>query len=234
MLRSQEPYDITTISDSVRPYLIHRVKTARLLIAITFDDGPDPVYTPRILDLLKRHGDRATFFVTGQKVERFPQIAGRIAQEGHELGNHSYTHARLTRKSALAIRQEIERTEEILAGLTGQQPKLFRPPYGAVNKVVLEQAQARGYRVVLWSWTQDSNDWRDPGVAAIVRKVAGGAKPGDIVLMHDSGGNRRQTVEALAQILEQLHQRGYRFVTVSELLSQGQVADDDGGMTALP
>lgn len=206
--------------------VVWNVKTKQKVIALTFDDGPNPLYTPQILALLKQYQARATFFVTGVQVQKYPELAKRQVQEGHELGNHMYSHPKISRISTDQILQELAQTEQSIIAATGQQPPLlFRPPGGYIDQTVVNAAKHAGYTIVLWSFHQDTQDWKRPGVRKIVKKVVNHAIGGDIVLFHDHGGNRSQTVRALQQVLPTLQKQGYRFVTVSELLEEQNIRD---------
>lgn len=194
-------------------------------IALTFDDGPDPSVTPRIVDLLKQYGAKATFFEIGSKVKQHPEIARRQAAEGHELANHTYTHRHLApSRSMEAIRAEMAETQRTIQAASGQKPRLFRPPGGAFDDDVLEAAKREHLLTVMWSWHQDTKDWTRPGASRIARKVLRNARGGDIVLMHDYVSGSTQTLEALKTILPELRERGFRFVTVSELLNRERIA----------
>jgi peptidoglycan-N-acetylglucosamine deacetylase len=209
-----------------RGEVVWEITTDEKVIALTFDDGPNPFYTPQILVLLKEYGARATFFVTGMQVQKYPELAKRQVQEGHELGNHMYSHPKISRLATDQIRQELAQTERSIIAATGQKPPLlFRPPGGYIDQTVVDVAKHAGYIVVLWSFHQDTQDWKRPGVRKIVRKVVDHANGDDIVLFHDHGGNRGQTVRALKQILPSLQKQGYRFVTVSELLEEQNIRD---------
>ncbi len=188
-------------------------------IALTFDDGPYPATTEPILDLLKTYEAKATFFVLGNKVERYPDTIRREVAEGHEVANHTFNHVYF--KSAVraeTIAKEIDRTDQLLLELTGKKPQLFRPPGGYYNEQSIRITRQLGYTTILWSWHQDTNDWRSPGVRQIVRKVLSNPRNGDIVLLHDYIPGSKQTVKALEIILPELVKRGFQIVTVSELL----------------
>jgi peptidoglycan/xylan/chitin deacetylase (PgdA/CDA1 family) len=201
--------------------VVWHVDAKQKVIALTFDDGPNPNYTPKILELLKKHQAKCTFFVTGMQVKRFPEMAKRQVGEGHELGNHTFYHRHISRQTASEIRQEIADTEKMIVEATGARPPhLFRPPGGYLDDTVVQAAKREGYTIVLWSFHQDTKDWRRPGVRKIVASVTASARSGDIVLLHDHGGNRSQTVAALEQILSVLGKQGYRFVTVSDMLQE--------------
>jgi peptidoglycan-N-acetylglucosamine deacetylase len=180
----------------------------RKRIALTFDDGPGP-YSDDVLSILKRHGVKSTFFQIGQEVERYPSDARRILAEGHELANHSTHHG------AYPGASDIGNTNSIIERTTGFRPCLFRPPGGAVNSSVLSAAAQSKVKVV--NWDIDTNDWRLPGSGSILAQIKR-AKSGSIVLMHDGGGPRGQTVGALEAGIENLQGRGYELVTVTELL----------------
>ncbi|MFD2370403.1 polysaccharide deacetylase family protein [Brevibacillus sp. GCM10020057] len=203
-----------------RGEIVWEVPTDSKVIALTFDDGPDPAYTAQIAALLKEYNAKATFFMVGSRVKQFPEVARQLAEEHHELANHTFSHPDIRRISDERLQAEMEKTQETIYESTGIRPQLFRPPGGYYSDEVVNVAKRAGFLVVMWSWHQDTRDWSDPGVQKIVRKVLTNARNGDIVLFHDYGGNRKQTVEALREILPKLHKRGYRFVTVSELMHQ--------------
>jgi polysaccharide deacetylase family sporulation protein PdaB len=201
-----------------RGEVVWEVSTDQKVIALTFDDGPDPDNTPQILELLKQYHAKATFFVLGSRVEQYPELAKREVLEGHELANHTYGHPGMIGISAEHLREELDKAQRSVQSVTGTTLKIFRPPGGVYNDTVVNTARTAGYMVVMWSWNQDTRDWSNPGVKRIVNRVISNAHNGGIVLFHDSGGARSQTVAALEQILPELKKRGYVFVTVSELL----------------
>ncbi|GAA0380071.1 polysaccharide deacetylase family protein [Bacillus horti] len=208
--------------------VIWELPTKEKLIALTFDDGPHAVYTPQILDLLLEYDAKATFFIIGSRMNQHQDIVRRQLAEGHEHGNHTFNHERFSRLSKEQIWQELKLTEQEYHNLTGHHLNpYFRPPGGRYNERIVEAVVERGYQVVMWSWHQDSRDWSKPGVQKIIDNVLGGTRPGDIVLFHDSGGNRKQTVEALKTILPALVQSGYRMVTLSELMLVNQLGTSD-------
>ncbi|WP_019121705.1 polysaccharide deacetylase family protein [Brevibacillus massiliensis] len=197
---------------------VWEVPTNQKVIALTFDDGPSPEYTPRMLDLLKKYDAKATFFVVGSRVNKYPELVRREITEGHEVANHTYNHKYFTRMTPDSIKKEIKLAEDAIVKATNLRPRLFRPPGGIYNETIINSAKELDYLVVMWSWHQDTRDWRNPGVKRIVGKVLNNARKGDIVLFHDHGGKREQTIKALEQILPELTRRGYSFVTVSDLL----------------
>ena len=191
-------------------------------IALTFDDGPSPQWTPKIAAALKRLDVPATFFVVGSEVVRHPGVVRLVHRDGFELGNHTFTHADVSALPGWEQRLQLGLTDNALAGTVGIRPRLFRPPYSSVPAAVsarqsqtLESLARQGYEVVLADF--DGEDWRRPGVGQIVSSATPQGGRGGIVLLHDGGGDRSQTVRAVEQLVPQLRARGFRFVTVSQL-----------------
>ncbi len=184
-------------------------------IALTFDDGPGP-YTPQILSILERDNVPATFFEVGVLEQYFHASTAEIVARGYPIGDHTQTHAPMSKLSAAGQQaQLLEQTSQI-GDYGAPFPRLFRPPYGLWNSTTL--ALLKKYRMLMVLWTVDTNDYLLPGVAAIVHSAVSGARPGAIILMHDAGGNRSETVEALPLIISALRARGYKLVTVPKLL----------------
>lgn len=192
------------------------IKTDEKVIALTFDDGPHKKYTPEILDVLSKYDAKATFFIVGENAEKNPELALRIHDENHELAIHTYTHPFKTNVSNLI--KEIKQTHATIYGITGYSPVLFRPVEGQYTDAMIDAIHKEGYKVVMWSWHLDTFDWKSPGEKKIINTVLKGAKPGSVVLFHDGGGNREQTIKALKKVLPELEKQGYKFVTISELL----------------
>ncbi|MEI8412477.1 MULTISPECIES: polysaccharide deacetylase family protein [unclassified Kribbella] len=182
-------------------------------VVLTFDDGPDPVYTPLILDVLAKYDAKATFFEVGRNVAKHPALTKRIHAAGHSVQNHTWTHADLRGLSATSFRQQIASTDQAIRAQTGSTPACLRPPYGGMNSTVTRRAKALGKDLVVWDI--DSRDWTKPGTAAIVKRVLAGVHNGSVILMHDGGGNRSQTVAALPTILKTLKAQGYGFRTIT-------------------
>ncbi|WP_087999050.1 polysaccharide deacetylase family protein [Gottfriedia solisilvae] len=197
---------------------IWEVPVKEKVVAITFDDGPNDLYTPQVLDLLKKYNAKATFFLIGERVTRYPEVALREIEEGHEVANHTFSHARLQYLSDEQIRNQLQKTHEAIINATHVEPVLFRPPFGYYSERSINAVHELGYLTVMWSWHQDTFDWSNPGVYKIVSNVLKDTRKGDIVLFHDHGGDRTQTIDALKQILPALQKQGYQFVTVSQLL----------------
>lgn len=188
-------------------------------VALTFDDGPDQIYTPKILDVLKREHAKATFFLLGSQVERHPGMVRRILQEGHAIGNHSFDHRDLARLSASDLTREVNQTDWQIYRSSGLHTHWFRAPYGSVNQDVLNQLGRMGYHVI--NWTVDSNDWRSLSALQVKKNVLQHIVPGAIILQHCAGGDKEiltGTVQALPIIIRTLRRQGYELVTIPELL----------------
>lgn len=192
----------------VRSKPILRMSSQARSMVLTFDDGPDPLYTPDVLRTLRKHDVRAMFFVCGEMAEANPDLLRRMIDDGHTIGNHTFTHPQLTLMRRTGIRDEIERTSDAVQDAVGQPPLWFRAPYGAWNRSAFEIGAQLGMEPL--AWTVDTLDWQEPGTNSIVRRVLQGAGPGVVVLSHDAGGNRSQTVKALRDYLPRLLDEGYR------------------------
>lgn len=179
-------------------------------VYLSFDDGPDPEYTPQVLAILKRYGVHGTFFQQGAMVEAYPDVAKQVAVNGNRIGNHSWDHPFFTKLSYnYMVTGQIEPTNAKIRATTGQTPTCVRPPYGAVNDRVRSAIADEGMDIALWD--VDPRDWDRPGSSAIVSRVLDRVYPGAIVLLHDAGGNRSQTLAALPTIIESLQSQGYTF-----------------------
>lgn len=183
-------------------------------VALTFDDGPHPYKTDKILDLLAEYDVRATFFVVGENAEAYPEIVLREAAEGHEIGNHTYHHKRLSGNTA--ENDEISANSELIGKITGKRPRLFRPPEGVYCSSALDAAKSAGCDVVLWN--VDTRDWALESTDSIVANVKKNVKDGSIILFHDMTRKGANTLEALRTLVPYLIGEGYELVTVSELI----------------
>lgn len=194
-----------------------RLPTHERVVALTFDDGPNPEATPAILDALSRAGIHATFFILGRHAERWPDLVRRVHAEGHAVGNHGFYHRKLHFKSPAYVRDDMARGADAIAQACGARPALFRAPHGFRSPWVNRIAHSMGERVIGWSlgvWDSDR-----PGADVIARRTVDGTRPGSILLLHDGdgydpSGDRRQTAQAVPEVLSTLTTRGYRFVTV--------------------
>ncbi|WP_030422891.1 polysaccharide deacetylase family protein [Streptomyces sp. SCSIO 75703] len=192
---------------AVRSEPLLRMTGSGRTMLLTFDDGPHPRYTPRILDTLAEYDVRATFFVCGEMAQAHPALVARMAEEGHVVGNHTWTHPLLTGLTRGRIRSEMESTSEIVEKVYGQRPQWFRAPYGAWNRSVFQLGADLGMEPL--AWTVDSLDWTTPGTGTIIERIESGAAPGVVVLSHDAGGDRSQSVDALRSYLPRLLDSGY-------------------------
>lgn len=196
---------------------VRKGPAGRRRIALTFDDGPS-AYTSRVLDVLESQNVPATFFIVGQNVAGREDLLMRMLADGDMIGNHSYTHVDLSRASPTALTQ-IDDTQATIKSATGFTPCLIRPPYGRTSKKLLGALRTRHLTSTLWS--VNPQDFLNPGTATIKRRVLAGVKPGSIILDHDGGGDRGQTLAAIPSIIQNLKARGYTFVTVTDLLGLG-------------
>jgi peptidoglycan-N-acetylglucosamine deacetylase len=190
---------------------LYHIDDASRAIALTIDDGPSPVYTPQVLTLLRHYGVTATFCMVGIHVTAYPRLAAAVAEAGHTIANHTWTHADLAALPAPAVHEEMGLASRAIRAAAGVQPGLFRAPYGFWSADVIELCERM--RMVPLAWSVDPRDWSMPGVRAIVGNIMGNTRPGSIIIEHDGGGNRSQTVAALRIVLPRLLNEGFRFET---------------------
>ncbi|UJF33873.1 polysaccharide deacetylase family protein [Paenibacillus hexagrammi] len=205
--------------------IIAEVATNRKAVAFTFDDEPDPSYTPQLLEIFRKAGAKATFFVVGEQVEAHPAIARSAYAEGHELANHTFTHPFLTQVDGAKRAEELERAEASIVGITGSKPLLFRPPYFDYDQETSDLVRSMGYTAIGANNTS-ARDWDVPGVEHILAETRKAVKSGSIFLFHDGYGDRSQTVEAVRILVSELQEQGYEMVTVSELLGMADPANE--------
>src|SRR5581483_11957918 len=177
-------------------------------VALTFDDGPHPDWTPKLLDVLKKEKVKATFFAVGSMAEHYPALIRREVADGMAVGDHSWTHPHLAGRDSGFVTGQLAHTRDVLRGL-GADVTVFRPPYGSYNASTVQIASALHMRTIIW--TIDPSDYRRPSPEVIVRRVMNQLKPGSIILMHDGGGDRSSTVAAVKILIEQIRNRGYAF-----------------------
>jgi len=189
-------------------------------IAMTFDDGPHATNTPKLLEMAAERHIKLTFFVLGECVEQNPDVLRREVAEGHEIGNHSWSHPNLAKLSDADVRSQLQRTEDIIEKTAGIKAKLMRPPYGELTKRqrILVNHEF-GYKVILWD--VDPLDWKRPGPNVVAQRIIAGAQPGSIILSHDI---HPPTIAAMPQVFDALLAKGFKFVTVSELISLAQTS----------
>lgn len=197
--------------------VLGQLPTTARQVSLTFDDGPNPDATPRILDELARHGVKATFFILGAHAERWPELVHRVVSEGHQIGNHGYFHRKLHLKSPFYVKRDLVLGKRAIERAGAASPKFFRAPHGFRSPWVTAIAKSLGERTIGWSlgvWDSDM-----PGVSVIVARTIEGTKPGSIILLHDGDGynanaDRSQTAAAVPQIIAGLRNRGFEFVTL--------------------
>lgn len=200
--------------------ILYKANTDKKIIALTFDDGPDDKFTPQILDVLKKHNVKATFFLLGTRVHKYPNIAKQILRDGHTIGNHTYWHPELTKTNIQNMVWEIEQNEKELQNVLKIKTNLFRAPYGALTERHVQKLSELGYRVI--GWSIDTEDWRNLPASEIKQKIINQLHPGAIVLMHSAGHWTQDlsgTVEALDEIIPLLKKKGYMFVTIPEMFN---------------
>lgn len=208
---------VFSVTAGVNHQVITRVDTGgQKLVALTIDDGPDPRFTPAILDILKEYHIKATFFVVGENCEAHPDLVKRELREGHEIENHTYSHPDLVDDNAINTEEEIERDQEIIEKLTKQRPIYFRPPKRLFKNETIDIADLNGYTTVLWTIGLEHKKAKT--IEDMANRLVDAAKPGNILLAHDGRLDRTRTVEALPLVIKGYQSKGYKFVTLKELL----------------
>ena len=199
-------------------------------IAMTFDDGPSDKLTPELLDILAQHHIHATFFVIGQNVVEHPEVLQRALREGHEIGNHSWSHPAFAKMADARVRAELQKTDDAIKQAIGQRPTLMRPPYGSItNRQKQWINQEFGYRIILWD--VDPLDWKRPGPNVVTNRIVRQTRPGSIILSHDIHPG---TIKAMPETFSQLEAKGFKFVTVSELIAMGKPMAPQPSMSETP
>ena len=209
-------FNVSAASTKCSEDVYYNKKNDQMKIALTFDDGPHPRYTPKILDILDRYGIKATFFVIGENVKYYPKAFTEILDRGHEIANHTYSHITFSQANLNRLPGEIEKCEAEILNFTENKPKLFRPPEGMISGELKRVASDMDYKVILWDL--DTKDWAHTTPKQICQNVTQNIKSGDVILMHDFIGYNSPTPEALELFLPILIERGYKFVTISELI----------------
>ncbi len=207
---------VNAISSEEDVDIYRKNKNDYMKIALTFDDGPHPRYTPKILDILDRYEIKATFFVVGVNAENYPDTMESVIKRGHEIGNHTYSHPHVSCLDSSTLKSEVEHCESAIYGLTDYKTKLFRPPEGMVDADVRKVLRDLDYKVILWDI--DTRDWAHTSPETIADNVLSTISSGDIILMHDYIGHDSPTLEALEIMIPRLLHKGYKFVVISELI----------------
>lgn len=213
-LKQKEALELTKMQNQTSFYRGSKYKKQ---VALTFDDGPDNNYTPKVLDILKREHVKATFFVVGTMAKRYPDSLKRIYDEGHVVANHSWNHPILSKMSPPAVLKQIEDTNNVVTSVIGKTPLLVRPPYGALNKKLESVIGKKGYKLIYWD--VDTLDWNHQSPDKIMAIVKRELKPGSIILQHSAGAESIQsTVDVLPQLIAYLRSQGYEFITIDKML----------------
>ncbi|MEI6521736.1 MAG: polysaccharide deacetylase family protein [bacterium] len=199
--------------NNIKYHKLMRGKLKPKQIALTFDDGPHPIYTQKILDILDKEKVKATFFVVGEMADKSPEMVITEMKAGHNVGNHTYHHVNLTKILEPDVATELKACGESIQRITGQAPHLFRPPGGDYDTQVAAASELLGYTIVLW--TDDPGDYASPGDKVILQRTLKQASPGGIILIHDG---IQQTIDILPQLIETLKKQGYQFVTIDEMM----------------
>ncbi|MUT65709.1 polysaccharide deacetylase family protein [Paenibacillus sp. NEAU-GSW1] len=208
--------------------LITQIHTPHKAVAFTFDDGPHPTYTPMLLDIFREAQGKATFYMIGEQIEQFPELATAVYEQGHEIGNHTYSHPFLTELSDEACREELIRAEKLIEAITGTIPATFRPPYFNIDERVTAIAAELGYVKIAGAANGEARDWEQPGVQHIVDATRESLSSGSLLIFHDGYGDRSQTIEAVRILVSELTAEGYKLVTVSELIALADEAETSG------
>jgi len=198
--------------------MITEVAASQKAVAITFDDGPNPIYTPQVLEIFANVEGKATFFMIGEQMEKNPEVVKEVAEQGHEIGNHTFSHPKLSELTPADCLAEMERNEQIIRELTGQSPVVFRPPYLDYNHDTISIVESKGYSMI-GALNLEAQDWEQPGVEHILSASRKSVRNGSILIFHDGYGDRSQTIQAVKKLVSELKSQGYQLLTVSELLN---------------
>jgi peptidoglycan/xylan/chitin deacetylase (PgdA/CDA1 family) len=212
---------VPRIAPAWQQAVVHRVHTNEKVVALTYDDGPHPVFTPEILRILDKYHVKATFFMIGKRMEDHPEVVKEILDDGHAIGNHTYTHpGNLERDTRKQVTRELMECETVIERIIGERTRLFRPPKGLIDGTIFTIAEDEGYQTILWTVSADHHDAPTP--QAMADRVLKHVVPGAIILAHDGTvAGRWKDVAATPLIIESLRKKGYRFVTLPELLKLG-------------
>lgn len=198
--------------------IISQVATSQKAIAFTFDDGPNPDATLQVLEVLKQHNAKATFFVLGTHAQDYPHLIKSIQLAGHEIGNHGFSHKITEYNNTSFLKSDIKQSEDVITRITGIRPRLLRPPGGFLSRDLIKYCLQEKLKIITWTWQADYKDWKSTDSSYLADQIVTGIHPGQIILLHDGGQNRQIMIKALTQALAELSDLGYRFVTISQLL----------------
>lgn len=218
-VRAPHPLSLADLRAKYKSTFLLSGSRSKREVALTFDDAPDDRFTPQILDVLKKEGVKATFFVIGNRVEAHPEIIKRMADEGHVVGNHSYNHANLPKLSDADFRNQVTKTDDLVRSITGYKPMLIRPPYGNISEMQIQWLASQHKKIIFWN--VDSLDWKGLNAEQVKTNILAHIHQGSIVLQHAAGGTGEDlsgTVHALPDIIKKLRSDGVKLVTIPELL----------------
>ena len=210
--------NVKDVSSNGKAKVYYNFKTNQPYISLTFDDGPNKIQTPKVLKILQKYEIKATFFVIGENIEYQKDILKMVYNQGHEIGNHFYTHDNINNLSKSEIKENIIKTNQLIYSTIGYTPKVVRPPYGIVNDNLKEVCFELNMSIILWTDDKDSNDWQFKTSSEIIANLTKKVSNGDIFLFHDSNRKFTNTLEAIDKIIPTLKKKGYKFVSVSTLL----------------
>ncbi len=208
-----------TLTSSAKAKVYYHCKTIQPYLALTFDDGPNKVQTIKVLEILKKYEIKATFFNVGENIEYQKDIVKKVYEAGHEIGNHFYAHENIHKLSKDEIRTSIEKTNDLISSITGQRPKLVRPPYGIVTDDLREVCAELNMSIINWTSDKDSRDWAKTKDSEIINNVTAKVSNGDIFLFHDGSKTYTNTLSAIDVVIPQLQKKGFEWVTVSKLIN---------------
>ncbi|MFD2114543.1 polysaccharide deacetylase family protein [Paenibacillus yanchengensis] len=217
--RKSDPMTLSQLRAKYPSTFILNAPSAKTEVALTFDDGPDEYFTPQVLDILQKEGVKATFFLVGNRMEAHPDVVQRIIENGHIIGNHSYSHPNYATLKDKQFQKEILKTDKVIQRFTGYKPSFLRPPYGNITEEQIKWLASQHKRVV--NWNVDSLDWKQINAAEVSKNILTKVHPGSIILQHSAGGvgqDLQGTVDALSDIIAKIKERGMTFVTIPELL----------------
>lgn len=207
-----------SVANIAKAKVYYHCKTIEPYLCLTFDDGPNKIQTPKVLKILDKYNIKATFFEIGENIEYQKDIVKQVYNQGHEIGNHFYSHENINKLSKEEIKKSIVKTNELIYEITGQTPKLVRPPYGIVNENLKEVCAELNMSIIIWTDDKDSRDWDKTKDSEIINNVTKKVSNGDIFLFHDGSKTYTNTLSAIDVVIPQLIKKGYKWVTVSKLI----------------
>lgn len=208
-----------TVSSSPMAKVYYHYKTVEPYLCLTFDDGPDKVQTPKVLEILKKYNAKATFFVVGEEIEYQKSILKKVFNAGHDIGNHFYAHENINKLTESQIKESIKKTNDLIYEVTNKKPKYVRPPYGIVNDKLKKVCGELGMDIIIWTDDKDSLDWKKTVDSVIINNLTKKVSNGDIFLFHDGNKTFTNTLSAIDVIIPTLQKKGYKFVSISTLLA---------------